>query len=125
MNGPDIRTSLPGPRAQAIIERDAKVESLRHIVGREVGDEGAAARPDLDQPLGGQAAQRLLGRRQAHAQPARDVMDVQALAGKEDLAHDGLAQAVVGGVAGALPPYGCDGGVGCRFGRWHCVFQLA
>jgi 4-aminobutyrate aminotransferase len=27
MNGPDIRTSLPGPRAQAIIERDARVVS--------------------------------------------------------------------------------------------------
>jgi 4-aminobutyrate aminotransferase len=30
MNGPDIRTALPGPRAQAIIERDAKVVSTSY-----------------------------------------------------------------------------------------------
>ena len=30
MNGPDIRTSLPGPKAQAIIERDAKVVSTSY-----------------------------------------------------------------------------------------------
>ena len=62
----------------------ADVERLSHVVRRHRRDEGAAARPDLDQRLGFEAGEGVFDRGQADAELGGQLVHVQPLAGLEE-----------------------------------------
>src|SRR5690606_38053553 len=71
-----VRRVLYGCLAGEDLQRAADVEGLGVVGGRELGDEGAAARSHFDQAIGGEHGQRLVHRRAADVELPRDLVNV-------------------------------------------------